>query len=127
MNYETDGCDTFVLLKSEDGFQLSCFFGLNHMKIIPIPDEDIEEYSANIDKIDRYWELLIQNERKKEAEGLSGVTLQSADYNTLNLNLVSSELVTEIKGAVKVEWHRQKAIERIENIKKGHMFQPTEF
>lgn len=119
-DFDLGQSNEFVIRECNEGFELQGFHNNKLVKTMPLTTQEVNQYANNIEKINRYWESQVAND-SIAAESLSSGLDQSA-YESLDLDLISPVDIKEIKGALKVEWHRQKALERIENIKKGHMF-----
>ncbi|MBN1185414.1 MAG: hypothetical protein JXB49_24225 [Bacteroidales bacterium] len=119
-DFDFGQANEFIILKSNVGFELQAFENNTVVKTIPLSGQQVEQYATNIEKINRYWELQVAQDSLSSESLTSG--LEQPTYESLDLDLVSPVDLEKIKGAVEVEWHRQEALERIENIKKGHVF-----
>lgn len=118
--YDFGQANEFVILKSNAGFELQALQNNTLVKTMPLNNQEVNQYAANIEKINRYWDSQVAKDSIPSDSLTSG--LEQPAYESLDLDLISPAVIKEIKGAIKVEWHRQKALERIDNIKKGHMF-----
>ncbi len=116
----TEDCRFIVIKETSDNYFIECINETEIVSVNKVEVAELNKYANNIDKIDKYWESLMLEEQTKDE--LIDVNSSNYAYDVLDLKLVKQEDLRIIKSSTKVEWHRKKAQERIDNIKKGHMF-----